>query len=44
MEENPGAIDVTLTTVGLKQIEGALSQIEIQGERLPEAALKMTGL
>jgi aryl-alcohol dehydrogenase-like predicted oxidoreductase len=44
IEENLGAVDVTLTTEELQTLAAALAKIEIQGERLPEAALKMTGL
>ena len=44
VEENLGAIDVTLTEKDLADIERSLARIQIQGERLPEAALRMTGL
>lgn len=44
LEENLGAVDVTLSTDDLGEIATALSKIEVQGERLPEAVLKMTGL
>jgi aryl-alcohol dehydrogenase-like predicted oxidoreductase len=44
LEENAGAVDVTLSSDDLREIDGALSKIEVKGERLPEAALKMTGL
>lgn len=43
MEENIGAADVTLTADELKEIDGAVSKLALQGERLPEAMLKMTG-
>lgn len=43
MEENIGAADVTLTDAELKEIDGAVSKLALQGERLPEAMLKMTG-
>ncbi len=43
MEENAGAADVTLTDAELKDIDGAVSKLDLQGERLPEAMLKMTG-
>lgn len=43
MEENLGAVDLELTAADLSQINTATSAITIQGERLPEAALKMTG-
>ena len=44
LEENLGADDVTLTVQDLQELADALAKIEVQGERLPEAALKMTGL
>lgn len=44
LEENLGAVDVTLTAEDLGEIATALSKIEVQGERLPESVLKMTGL
>lgn len=44
LEENLGAVDLTLTTEDLGEIAVGLSKIEVQGERLPEAVLKMTGL
>ena len=44
LEENLGAVDVTLTAEDLQKLAAALAKIEVQGERLPEAALKMTGL
>jgi aryl-alcohol dehydrogenase-like predicted oxidoreductase len=44
MEENLGAVDVRLTEVDLQQIEEATSKLALQGERLPEAMLKMTGI
>jgi aryl-alcohol dehydrogenase-like predicted oxidoreductase len=43
LEENLGSVDLELTTDDLRQIDVAASKIEIKGERLPEAALKMTG-
>lgn len=43
LEENLGSVDVELTAADLSEINGAASKIEIKGERLPEAALKMTG-
>lgn len=43
LDENLGALDLELATADLEEIDTALSKIEIQGERLPEAALKMTG-
>lgn len=44
LEENLGSVDVVLSTEDLEDIAKALSKIEVRGERLPEAALKMTGL
>lgn len=43
LEENIGAADIELTTEDLREIECAASKITIQGARLPEAVLKMTG-
>jgi len=44
IEENLGAVDVRLTEDDLKQIEDATSKLSLQGTRLPEAMLKMTGI
>ena len=44
LEENLGALAVALTPADLEEIDGAVAHIEVQGERLPEAVLKMTGL
>jgi aryl-alcohol dehydrogenase-like predicted oxidoreductase len=43
LEENLGAVDLDLTAGDLAEIESEASKIEIQGERLPAAALEMTG-
>lgn len=43
LEENLGAIDLELTASDLAEINAEASKIEVQGERLPEAVLKMTG-
>ena len=43
LEENMGAADVELTAVDLREIEHAASNITVQGSRLPENILKMTG-
>ena len=43
LEENLGAVALALGEDDLQQINAQVAQIEIQGERLPEAALKMTG-
>lgn len=42
LEENLGAVNVTLAPDDLVEIERAASQITVQGERLPEAVLKLT--
>lgn len=44
IEENLGGFDLQLFQSDLADIYAAASKVEIQGERLPEAALKMTGL
>ncbi len=43
MEENLGAVDLPLTEEDLGEMTREVSMIRVQGERLPEAALKMTG-
>jgi aryl-alcohol dehydrogenase-like predicted oxidoreductase len=43
LEENMGAADVELTADDLREIEHAASNITVQGSRLPENILKMTG-
>ena len=43
LEENLGAVGVTLTAADLRRIEESASQIPVKGARLPEAVLKMTG-
>ena len=43
LEENLGAINLELTATDLSEITAEASKIKVQGERLPEAALKMTG-
>lgn len=42
LRENLGAVDLTLTAADLDLIAAETARIAIQGERLPEAALKMT--
>jgi aryl-alcohol dehydrogenase-like predicted oxidoreductase len=44
LEENLGAADAELIAADLEAIDSAAARIELRGERLPEAALKMTGL
>ena len=42
LEENIGSASVELTAEDLKEIKAAASNIPIQGERLPEAILRMS--
>lgn len=44
LEENLGSVDLKLTDADLAEISSLASKVEVRGERLPEAALKMTGL
>ena len=44
LEENLGAAAVELTVSDLQEIDFAASKITLRGARLPEQALKMTGL
>lgn len=44
LEENLVAADVELSESDLKQIDEASSSMKLEGARLPEAVLKMTGL
>jgi aryl-alcohol dehydrogenase-like predicted oxidoreductase len=44
LEENIGAAQVTLTPADLKEIDGAVAKIPVQGERYPEAMEKMTNV
>jgi aryl-alcohol dehydrogenase-like predicted oxidoreductase len=44
LEENIGAVNIELSPDELLEIETAASKITVQGARLPEAVLKMTGL
>jgi aryl-alcohol dehydrogenase-like predicted oxidoreductase len=43
LEENLGAVTVDLTCDDLREIEGAASQIAVQGARYPERLEQMTG-
>jgi aryl-alcohol dehydrogenase-like predicted oxidoreductase len=43
LEENLGAVDLELTVDDLSNLQTRLAAISVQGERLPEAALKMVG-
>jgi aryl-alcohol dehydrogenase-like predicted oxidoreductase len=44
LEENLGAVNVELIENDLQQIDEAASRLQLEGARLPEAMLKMTGL
>jgi aryl-alcohol dehydrogenase-like predicted oxidoreductase len=44
LDENLGALAVDLTAGDLQEIDEAASKITLQGARLPESVLKMTGL
>jgi aryl-alcohol dehydrogenase-like predicted oxidoreductase len=44
LEENLGAVNVDLNVQDLKEIDEAASRLKLEGARLPEAVLKMTGL
>jgi aryl-alcohol dehydrogenase-like predicted oxidoreductase len=43
LEENIGAATIELTSGDLREIEGAASQINVQGARYPENLEQMTG-
>jgi aryl-alcohol dehydrogenase-like predicted oxidoreductase len=43
LDENLGSLAVELTAINLQAIEEATSKIALEGARLPEGALKMTG-
>jgi len=43
LEENLGAVSVTFTPEDLKEIDETASRLSLEGARLPEAMLKMTG-
>jgi aryl-alcohol dehydrogenase-like predicted oxidoreductase len=43
LEENLGALDIHLSAEDLRDIDRAVSQIEVQGARYPEPFLKMVG-
>ena len=43
LEENLGAVNLVMTEAELKQINEAAASLKLEGARLPEAALKMTG-
>ena len=44
LDENLGALDVTLSAADLAELHGHLATLAVHGARLPEGALKMTGL
>lgn len=44
LEENLGAVMLELAAEDIALIDAELAKIQLRGERLPEAALKMTGL
>jgi aryl-alcohol dehydrogenase-like predicted oxidoreductase len=44
LDENLGAIELELSRDELRAIREQISQVQVLGERLPEAVLKMTGL
>jgi aryl-alcohol dehydrogenase-like predicted oxidoreductase len=43
LEENLGAVNVELTEADLKEIDDNSSSLKLEGARLPESMLKMTG-
>lgn len=43
LDENLGAVELDLTSADLMQINTEASKVQVHGERLPEAMLKMTG-
>lgn len=43
LEENLGSVDLELNSTDLAEIDAVLAKIEVVGNRLPEAAMKMTG-
>jgi aryl-alcohol dehydrogenase-like predicted oxidoreductase len=44
LKENLGAVNVELTEADLTEIDEASSGLKLEGARLPEPMLKMTGL
>ena len=44
LEENLGAVAIELTASDIQEIDATASKITLQGARLPESLLKMTGL
>ena len=43
LEENIGAADIELTLDDLREIDRAASQIQVEGDRYPEALEQLTG-
>jgi aryl-alcohol dehydrogenase-like predicted oxidoreductase len=43
LEENIGAADVELTRDDLRELEGAVSKVTVQGDRYPERLEQLTG-
>jgi aryl-alcohol dehydrogenase-like predicted oxidoreductase len=43
LEENLGAAEIELSASDMKEINAALANIKLEGNRLPDAALSMTG-
>jgi aryl-alcohol dehydrogenase-like predicted oxidoreductase len=43
LEENLGAVDVELTPEDLREIEQAVSEVEVRGARYPEHLQKTVG-
>ncbi len=44
LDENIGSVAIKLTSEDLREIDGAASQITVQGDRYPEQLQRMTGL
>jgi aryl-alcohol dehydrogenase-like predicted oxidoreductase len=44
LQENLGALAVELSAGDLQEIDVAVAKIDLQGARLPESVLRMTGL
>jgi aryl-alcohol dehydrogenase-like predicted oxidoreductase len=43
LEENLAAVELELTQADLVEIDSEVSNIQVQGDRLPAAAMKMVG-
>ncbi len=43
LDENIGAVEIELTSNDLGEIDTAVSKIKLEGARLPESLLEMTG-